>query len=219
MGWKMKIYRTLTGSTVRNFVRRVDDFCIRNLPTVRAKIFLPLKAWAKSALLKFSMTRGKNSAQAPKLWKLCTQENFSPLISVIVPNFNHAPFLRERLKTIYAQTYKNFEVILLDDASTDSSRDILREYQQLHADNTRLIFNAQNSGGVFNQWRKGLEAARGDLIWIAESDDFSAENFLSEMVPAFADDAIQLAFCRSDFIQDGQKIFTTEDYLADLPEF
>ena len=219
MSLKIKIYRTLTGSTVRSFVRRAEDFCALNLPTVHTKIFLPLKAAAKSALLKFSMARGKKSARAVSLWTVAAQENFSPFVSVVVPNFNHAPFLRQRLETIYAQTYKNFEVILLDDASTDNSRDILREFQKVHADNTRLICNAENSGGVFNQWRKGIEAARGDLIWIAESDDFSAENFLAELVPAFADDAIQLAFCRSDFIQDGQKIFTTEQYLADVPAF
>lgn len=219
MSLKMKVYRALTGSTIRSLVRNVDDFCAINLPTVHEKIFLPLKAAAKSALLKFSMARGKKSAQTVKLWKIAAQENFSPLVSVVVPNFNHAPFLRQRLETIYAQTYKNFEVILLDDASTDDSRDILREFQNLHADNTRLIFNEKNSGGVFNQWRKGIESACGDLIWIAESDDFSAENFLSELVPAFADNAIQLAFCRTDFIQDGQKIFTTEQYLADLPAF
>lgn len=219
MSLKMKIYRALTGSTIRSFVRRVDDFCALNLPTVHEKIFLPLKAAAKSSLLRFSMARGKKSARTLKLWKVAAQENFSPLVSVVVPNFNHEPFLSQRLETIYAQTYKNFEVILLDDASTDNSREILREFQNLHADNTRLIFNEKNSGGVFNQWRKGIEAARGDLIWIAESDDYSAENFLSELVPAFADDAIQLAFCRADFIQDGQKIFTTEQYLADLPAF
>ena len=219
MGLKIKIYRALTGSTIRNFVQRVDNFCAENLPTFRKKIFFPLKAWAKSALLKFSMTRGKSSEQALKPWKVFSRENFSPLVSVIVPNFNHEPFLRERLQTIYAQTYKNFEVILLDDASTDLSREILCEFQNLHADKTRLLFNEKNSGSVFKQWRKGLDMAQGDLIWIAESDDFSAENFLSEMVPAFADDAIQLAFCRTDFFQDGQTIFTTEQYLADLSAF
>ena len=219
MGLKMKIYRALTGATVRNFVRRTEDFCALNLPTVHKKIFLPTKAAAKSALLKFSMARGKKSARTINLWKVAARENFSPFVSVIVPNFNHAPFLPQRLETIYNQTYKNFEVILLDDASTDNSREILKDFQTRNADNTRLIFNEKNSGGVFNQWRKGIEAARGDLIWIADSDDFSAENFLSELVPAFADDAIQLAFCRTDFIQDGQKIFTSEQYLADLPNF
>ena len=213
LGLKMKIYRALTGATVRNFVRRAEDFFALNLPTVHKKIFLPTKAAAKSALLKFSMARGKKSARVVSLWKVSLQKNFSPLVSVIVPNFNHAPFLPQRLETIYNQTYKNFEVILLDDASTDNSRDILKDFQARHEDNEK------NSGGVFNQWRKGIEAARGDLIWIAESDDFSAENFLSELVPAFADDTIELAFCRTDFIQDGQKIFTSEQYLADLPAF
>ncbi|MBE8954048.1 MAG: glycosyltransferase [Quinella sp. 2Q5] len=218
MNLKMKIYRALTGATIRHFVRRLDDFCALKLPTVREKILLPLKAHAKSALLKFSMSRGKSFEPAPT-WKLAAQKNWSPRVSIVVPNFNHAPYLRERLETIYAQTYTNVEVILLDDASTDSSRDILREFQSLHADNTRLVCNDTNSGGVFKQWRRGLELATGDLVWIAESDDFSAENFLSELVGAFADDAVQLAFCRTDFIQDGQKIFTTEQYLADVGAF
>ncbi len=219
MGLKMKIYRALTGSTVRNFVRRAEDFFALNLPTVHKKIFLPTKAAAKSALLKFSMARGKKSGRALSLWKISSRENFSPLVSVVVPNFNHAQFLVQRLETIYNQTYKNFEVILLDDASTDSSRDVLKEFHAAHEKNTRLLFNEKNSGGVFCQWRKGISEARGDLIWIAESDDFSAENFLSELVPAFADDAVELAFCRTDFIQDDQKIFTSEQYLADLPSF
>ena len=114
----MRIYRALTGSTVRNFVKRVEKFCAKNLPTVHRKIFLPTKAAAKSALLKVSMRRGKKSSSVVNFRTLVTRENFSPLVSVVVPNFNHAPYLRERLETIYKQPYKNFEVILLDDAST-----------------------------------------------------------------------------------------------------
>ena len=219
MSLPMKIYRALTGATVRKLVKRVENFCAKNLPTVHRKIFLPTKAAAKSALLKVSMRRGKKTSAAVNLWQLSTRENFSPLVSIVVPNFNHAPYLRERLKTIYAQTYANFEVILLDDASTDDSLTILREFQNRYADRTRLVVNEKNSGGVFKQWQRGISLARGELVWIAESDDFSAENFLSELVPAFADDAIQVAFCRTDFVQDGQKIFTTEDYLLDVPAF
>ena len=72
---------------------------------------------------------------------------------------------------------------------------------------------------MFHQWQKGIAAARGELIWIAESDDFSEENFLANLVPAFADEAVQLAFCRTDFVQDGLTIFNTEQYLSDLPAF
>lgn len=219
MSLSLKIYRTLTGSKVRNFIRRVDSFLATNLPTFHSKIFLPAKAAAKSALLKYSFSRTKKSAPNPSHWKLSAQKNFSPLISIVVPNFNHAPFLQQRLETIYNQTYQNIEVILLDDASTDSSREILKNFYELHKDNTRLIFNEKNSGGVFYQWQKGIAAARGELIWIAESDDFSEENFLSMLAPAFIDDSVQLAFCRTEFVQDGQTTFTTEQYLSDLPYF
>ncbi len=215
----MKIYRALTNAKVRNFIRRLDSFCATKMPTFYAKVFLPAKAAAKSALLKYSVSRPEKSVKSLSHWKISVQKNFSPLVSVVVPNFNHAPFLRQRLETIYNQSYKNFEVILLDDASTDSSRDILKNFYELHRDNTRLIFNERNSGNVFNQWQRGIAAAHGELIWIAESDDFSEENFLANLVPAFADEAVQLAFCRTEFFQDGLTTFNTEQYLADLPQF
>ena len=215
----MKIYRALTNAKVRNFIRRLDSFCATKMPTFYAKVFLPAKAAAKSALLKYSVSRPEKSVKSLSHWKISVQKNFSPLVSVVVPNFNHAPFLRQRLETIYNQSYKNFEVILLDAASTDSSRDILKNFYELHRDNTRLIFNERNSGNVFNQWQRGIAAAHGELIWIAESDDFSEENFLANLVPAFADEAVQLAFCRTEFFQDGLTTFNTEQYLADLPQF
>ena len=214
---KLKVYRTLTDPKVKNFVHKAEEVCEEKFPTVHEKILLPTKAAAKSALLKFAASKNK-SADGVKLWKL-SKSKFDGLVSVIVPNFNHAPYLRQRLETIYNQTYKNFEVILLDDCSTDNSREILNEFYETHKSNTRKIFNDKNSGGVFNQWQRGIESARGSLIWIAESDDYSDENFLESLVDAFTDDAVQLAFARSDFIQDGVKTFTTEEYLHDVTSF
>ena len=241
MDFKMTIYNTLTSENVRNLVRRVDGFCARKLPKFHEKVFLPVKLMAKSALLKLVMTPSEpeelppppaqpeqsgqtEQIQAPAraaLWQYSEQANdkFQPLVSVVVPNFNHAEYLRQRLETVYSQTYKNFEVILLDDASTDNSLDILREFHALHKDNTRLFPNKTNSGNVFKQWQKGIDAARGDLIWIAESDDYSAENFLETLIGAFIDESLQLAFVRTDFIQDGVKIYDTEHYLSDIPDF
>ncbi len=94
-----------------------------------------------------------------------------PFVSIIVPNYNHEKYLRQRLDSIYGQTYKNYEVILLDDCSSDDSRTILNEYRDRYPDRTRCEFNETNSGGVFRQWRKGISLAKGDYIWIAESDD------------------------------------------------
>jgi glycosyltransferase involved in cell wall biosynthesis len=73
-----------------------------------------------------------------------------------MPNFNHAPYLKERMDSILAQDYQDFEVILLDDASTDESVVILNEYTKNPRVKT-LIVNDSNSGNTFLQWQRGLE--------------------------------------------------------------
>ena len=109
-------------------------------------------------------------------------------------------------------------MILLDDASTDSSADVLRHYQQAHSENTTLVINDDNSGGVFHQWRKGLQVAKGDIIWIAESDDWCSDNFLDTLVPFFENEAIQLAYSRTVFMDadDGEPQWTIDEYLHDI---
>lgn len=100
-----------------------------------------------------------------------------PKVSVIVPNFNYAQFLPERMASIFEQTFQDFEVILLDDCSTDNSRELLTEYAQ-HDKVSHCIFNDKNSGSPFHQWVKGIELAKGDWIWIAEADDVADTHFL-----------------------------------------
>jgi len=77
-----------------------------------------------------------------------------PKVSVIVPNYNHSQFLRQRLDSVYSQTHLNIEVLLLDDCSTDSSREVLDEFALKHSNITTTIYNETNSGGVFRQWSK-----------------------------------------------------------------
>lgn len=141
-----------------------------------------------------------------------------PLVTVIVPNYNHAPYLSQRLESIFAQTYDNFEVLLLDDCSTDDSRQVLADFAARHPDRTRTIFNEANSGGVFRQWEKGLAAARGELIWIAESDDWASPDFLAALVPFFRNEAVQLAFGRTVFMDaEGENpIWSMEEYLQEF---
>lgn len=104
-----------------------------------------------------------------------------PLVSIIVPCYNHAPFLAQRMESIFAQTYPCYEVILLDDASTDGSAELLASY----AHDSRVshwIANERNSGSAFRQWRRGAEQAKGELMWIAESDDYCLPGFLESLV-------------------------------------
>ena len=88
-------------------------------------------------------------------------------VSVIVPCYNHAPYLKQRIESILNQTYQNFELILLDDVSPDESGEILLSYKD-HPKVSHCIINERNSGSTFHQWNKGIALAQGELIWIAE---------------------------------------------------
>lgn len=117
----------------------------------------------------------------------------SPLVSVVVPNYNHAPYLKERIDSILAQSYKNIELIILDDCSKDDSMDIIRHYE----DKARIVANKENSGSPFRQWMKGIEMAKGTLVWIAESDDSSDPLFLEKAVASLVSSGSSLVFSRS----------------------
>lgn len=120
-----------------------------------------------------------------------------PILSIIVPNYNHSAFLKQRLDSIFNQTYKDYEVILLDDASTDKSIEVLNEYAS-HPKTAHFIINEVNSGSTFKQWDKGIGLARGEYIWIAESDDFCESSFLEEVIKPFGEDPnIAISFCQS----------------------
>jgi hypothetical protein len=119
-----------------------------------------------------------------------------PLVSVIVPVYNHARFLAKRLESITSQTFMDYELILLDDASTDGSDEVCREFSEIHT--CELVQNATNSGSPFAQWCKGISLASGTYIWIAESDDFCAPEFLERIVERLeGSPSCALAYCDS----------------------
>lgn len=130
------------------------------------------------------------------------------MVSVIIPNYNHAEYLKSRLDTVLNQTYQNIEIIILDDASTDNSWEII---QQFALQDSRIITyrNAINSGSPFKQWEKGIAMAKGEFIWIAESDDYCNEKFISNMVSALNQQKdIGLVFCKSYIINSkNEKIY------------
>jgi len=123
-------------------------------------------------------------------------------VSVIIPNYNHAPYLRQRIDSLLNQTYQDFELILLDDSSTDNSQKILEEYKQ-NPKVSHCVLNEKNSGSTFLQWNRGVELAQGDYIWIAESDDW-AEPELLETLCALLDNQpkVGLAYCNTAIYRD-----------------
>lgn len=122
------------------------------------------------------------------------------MVSVIVPNYNHASYLPKRLESIANQTYTNFECILLDDASTDDSLSILKDITSRDS-RFSLYINKVNSGSTFAQWNYGISLAKRKYIWIAESDDYADTNFLSTLITAFErEEKLVLAYSQSNMI-------------------
>lgn len=129
-------------------------------------------------------------------------------VSIIVPNYNHAAYLPQRIAGILRQTYTNYEVLLLDDASTDDSLAIMQSYQDHPA--VRVIVNPQNSGSPFAQWNKGVALAQGELIWIAEADDVAEPDFLKKLTSVLLNNPqVGLVYCQSLYVDEHNEIFGT----------
>lgn len=110
-----------------------------------------------------------------------------PIVSVIVPNYNHANYLRQRIESVLNQTFQDFELILLDDCSSDDSREVMETYSNdPHV--SHVVYNKENSGSAFRQWSKGIGLAKGEWLWVAESDDWAERTFLEEMLIAVKDE-------------------------------
>jgi glycosyltransferase involved in cell wall biosynthesis len=139
-----------------------------------------------------------------------------PLVTVLVPNYNHARFLPQRLQSIDDQTYRRMEIVLLDDCSTDNSREILEAYSR--RTDCRTIFNEKNSGSPFIQWQKGAALARGEYLWIAESDDYADPEFLERVVAVLErSPRVGLAYCQSNRVdENGVVLGSCEDYGREL---
>jgi glycosyltransferase involved in cell wall biosynthesis len=139
-----------------------------------------------------------------------------PRVTVIVPNYNHARFLAKRLQSILNQTYQDFELVYLDDASTDNSNDVFAQF----AGDKRVCahYNQINSGSPFKQWNRGVRMARGEYVWIAEADDDADPRLLAELVKRLDEHpAVGLAYCQSWMVdENGMVLGTVAKATADL---
>ena len=97
------------------------------------------------------------------------------LISIIVPVYNAEKTIKKCIDSILAQTYRNFELILINDGSRDSSLNILKEYENT---DERIVVISQENSGVSVARNKGIDSAKGDYIIFVDSDDYIRENAL-----------------------------------------
>lgn len=137
-----------------------------------------------------------------------------PLVSVIIPSYNHGVYLKERINSVLAQDYPNFEVFILDDHSPDNSREVIEQYRNApHV--SKIVINEQNTGNTFIQWERGVSMAAGKYIWIAESDDVAEPTFLSKLVGELEKHpSAVLAYSYSMIIDQASYIIYKDDSLA-----
>lgn len=129
-------------------------------------------------------------------------KSFDEKVSVVVPNYNYARYLKRRVKSILNQTYPIFELILLDDASTDESQRVIRELVAMAKEkypemNVRAILNEKNTGQPIRQWLKGVKEAKGEFVWIAEADDGANKHFLEEVMCGFKNSKVVMSYAES----------------------
>lgn len=133
------------------------------------------------------------------------------LVSVIVPNYNYARFLPQRIESILNQSYPNIELIILDDNSTDNSKAIIEQYRS-DKRVKHIVYNEKNSGSTFIQWDKGFKLSSGEFIWIAECDDYADHHFLEKIVfHMIKDKGIKIGFSNSYWVTPGNT-FINKDY-------
>lgn len=141
-----------------------------------------------------------------------------PKVSVIVPNYNYARHLRDRIGSIVRQNLPFYELIILDDASNDDSIAVVGNLATEYGIPLRLVRNRVNSGRVSCQWAKGVDLAGGDLVWIAEADDLCEPDFLESLTNAMRDRAVVLAYCQSRQIDEAGNLLanTYLEYTDDV---
>ena len=106
-----------------------------------------------------------------------TQENFK--VSIIIPIYNSQEYLEECIKSVLSQSYKNIEIILVNDGSVDDSFLICKKYEKL---NSNVLVKNQNNLGAVLARKTGIENATGDYITFVDSDDYVDQDYIEKLM-------------------------------------
>ena len=122
-------------------------------------------------------------------------------LTVIIPNYNYANYLYQRVYSILNQDIAFKKLIILDDCSKDNSREVIDKiYNSLKKYiDIEVVYNEENSGSAFRQWEKGIKLVNTDYIWICEADDYCKKHFLKNIFSVLRDDVV-LAYTDTGFI-------------------
>lgn len=144
----------------------------------------------------------------------------TPQISIIVPVYNVEPYIRKCLDSIKAQTFTDFEAIIVDDASPDNSINIAREFAEA---DPRFVILTRENGGLSAARNTGLDYATGKYIAFIDSDDFVAPNYLEVLYNACEDNGADMASCAFTYHYDSngfrkKQLFIMKDCVLEHDE-
>ncbi|WP_223582063.1 glycosyltransferase family 2 protein [Sphingobacterium sp. GVS05A] len=134
----------------------------------------------------------------------------SHLVSIIIPCYNNADTIQEALDSVYNQTYKEFEVIVVNDGSQDQSAEKIREYQESYAE---LIFLNQDNRGPSAARNYGASIAKGHYIIFLDGDDRLHEEYISTCIDHFESDAtLDLVYSVTELFENESGVFFLAEY-------
>lgn len=138
------------------------------------------------------------------------------LVTVLVPSYNHGRYLRERIDSIMEQTYRAFELVVIDDGSKDNSDEVLLGLQSKYG--FSYYRNERNSGTPFSAWERIGQLAKGEYIWICESDDIAEPDFLETAVARLENNSSAVMFYANSWIIDESScvVGNTDSYFHDI---
>ena len=119
-------------------------------------------------------------------------KNNEILVSIIVPVYNAKKYLSNTLESILKQSYKNLEIILVNDGSTDNSKEICEHYAKI---DSRIILLNKINGGVSSARNYGLEVAKGDYVSFIDSDDYLTVDMIETLVKDVQNTDVEIAVC------------------------
>ena len=134
------------------------------------------------------------------------------LVSVIIPAYNAASYIKETLESVFAQTYRFFEIIVVNDGSpdTDALEEVLRPYQK------RIVYITQENRGLSGARNTGLRSATGSMVALLDADDIWLPNYLEEQARFLREHPeFDLVYCNAKFF--GDSIYDGKDYMDVCP--
>ena len=131
------------------------------------------------------------------------------LISVIVPVYNVEAYLEECLNSIIKQSYKNLEIILVNDCSSDKSLSIIKEYAQL--DKRIVIIENKENLGLSGSRNEGINASRGKYIVFIDSDDYVELDYVKELYNNLISHNVDLCICQASLLNDRDGFINNTD--------